>query len=87
MIKNVSDVLNSRMYKCTYNSCPRANVPRLGLNVINVAADINPRRNHINSNEVEKDIELVNELFRDDRISKIIIIIPVIFLVANIATN
>lgn len=75
--RDIADMLNSRIYNGAYITCPRANVPNLGLNVINVAADLNPRRKYVNSNEVEKGIELVRELFRDDRITKILIITPV----------
>jgi hypothetical protein len=75
--KDIADILNTRIYKGTYNTCPSANVPNLGLNVVDVPEDLNPRKKYVNSNEVERGLELVDELSLDHRIRNILIITPV----------
>ena len=75
--KDIADILNARVYKGAYNTCSTADVPLLGLNVIHVDEDPNPRKKYVNSNEVEKGLRLVDELILDNRISDILIITPV----------
>lgn len=75
--KDIAHILNVRIYKGDYNTCPSANVPHLGLNVVDVPGDPNPKRKYVNSNEIEIGLELIDELSLDDRIRNIMIITPV----------
>jgi len=74
--KDIADILNTRIYNGSYNTCPSANVPHLGLNVVHIPEDPNPRRKYVNSNEIDRGLELVDELSLDHRISNILIITP-----------
>ena len=79
--RDIADMLNTRVYKGAYNTCPKADVPLLGLTVINVPLELNPRKKYVNSNEVMKGLELVDELLLDRQISSILVITPVSFTV------
>ncbi len=75
--KDIAEILNSRVYKGLYNTCPQANVPLNGLHVVHVDEDPNPRKKYVNSNEVEKGLHLFDRFSLDHRIDDILIITPV----------
>ncbi|KAL7518609.1 hypothetical protein ACHAWX_003421, partial [Stephanocyclus meneghinianus] len=57
--KDIAEMLNHRVYRGQYNTCPRANVPLSGLYMINVPWSEGPKRKYVNPNEVEKGLELL----------------------------
>ena len=75
--KDIADMLNTRIYKGTYNTCPSAKVPHRGLFVENVLEDPNPRRKYVNLNEIEKGLEFIHQLSHDPEIRNILVITPV----------
>ena len=70
-------MLNHRVYRGQYITCPSANVPMSGLRMINVPWSEGPKRKYVNPNEVEKGLDLLNRLSLDYEISSTLIITPV----------
>lgn len=72
--KDIADLLNSRIYGGNYNTCHTANVPRSGINIIDVKED--SRKKYVNYNEIDEGLDLVNNLISRNRCN-ILIITPV----------
>jgi len=75
--KDVADILNHRVYRGQYNTCPDANVPLSGLRMVDVSWSEHPRRKYVNPNEVQKGIALLRQLTLDYEISNTLVITPV----------
>ena len=75
--KDIADMLNTRVYKGHYKTCPSSDIPRKGLRVEHVQRDPRPRKKYVNAYEVRRGLELVEELDCDDRIASILVITPV----------
>lgn len=75
--KDIADMLNTRVYKGYYKTCPTSNIPHKGLRVEHVQRDPRPRKKYVNAYEVRRGLELIEELDCDDRIASILVITPV----------
>ncbi|KAL7536603.1 hypothetical protein ACHAXR_008142 [Thalassiosira sp. AJA248-18] len=75
--KDIADILNHRVYRGQYNTCPRASIPLSGLRMIHVPWEESPKRKYVNPNEVRKGLELLNELSLDYDISSTLVITPI----------
>eukprot|EP00978_Attheya_sp_CCMP212_P016586 scaffold43631_cov45-Attheya_sp.AAC.1 len=64
--RDIADLLNDRIYRGQYNTSPGAGVPLVGLQLINVPKDQNPRKKYTNSNEVQEALQLIEENELDD---------------------
>eukprot|EP00804_Cyclotella_cryptica_P025558 CCRYP_002821-RD/>CCRYP_002821-RD protein AED:0.06 eAED:0.06 QI:49/1/1/1/1/1/7/146/1058 len=74
--KDIAEMLNQRVYRGRYKTCPTANVPMSGLRMINTPWSECPKRKYVNPNEVEKGLDLLNRLSLDYKISSVLIITP-----------
>ena len=70
-------MLNHRVYRGQYKTCPHAKVPLSGLRMIHVDYRESPNRKYVNPNEIQEGLKLLNELNLDSEISGILIITPV----------
>lgn len=75
--KDIADMLNQRVYRGQYNTCPRSEVPLAGLRMVNVPFAEDPRRKYVNPNEVREGLDLLLEMRLDCDISSTLIITPV----------
>lgn len=75
--KDIADMLNQRVYRGQYNTCPRANVPLSGLRMVNVPFAEDRRRKYVNPNEIQEGLVLLQKLRLDYDISNTLIITPV----------
>ena len=70
-------MLNHRVYRGQYKTCPHAKVPLSGLRMIHVDYRESPNRKYVNPNEIQEGLKLLNEINLDSEISGILIITPV----------
>jgi len=75
--KDIADMLNHRVYRGQYNTCPFARVPLSGLHMVNVPWSESQFRKYVNPNEVEKGISMLRRLLLDHDISSTLVITPV----------
>ncbi len=75
--KDIADMLNHRVYRGQYNTCPLANVPLSGLHMVNVPWSEHKFRKYVNPNEIEKGISMLEQLMLDYDISSTLVITPV----------
>ena len=75
--KDIADMLNHRVYRGQYNTCPRARVPLSGLHMVNVPWSEHKFRKYVNPNEVERGIATLEKLMWDYDISSTLVITPV----------
>jgi len=75
--KDIADMLNHRVYRGQYNTCPLASVPLSGLHMVNVPWSESQRRKYVNPNEVERGISMLEKLVLDYDISSTLVITPV----------
>lgn len=75
--RDIADILNVRVYKGLYNTPKYVDVPNLGLTVVDIKEDQNPRKTYVNSNEIQYGLQLLDELTLDRNISDVLIITPV----------
>ena len=75
--KDIADMLNHRVYRGQYNTCPLASVPLSGLHMLNVPWSESQFRKYVNPNEVERGISMLEKLVLDYDISSTLVITPV----------
>lgn len=75
--KDIADMLNNRVYRGQYNTCPFARVPLSGLHMVHVPWSESQRRKYVNPNEVEEGIFLLQRLVLDYEIGSTLVITPV----------
>ena len=70
-------MLNHRVYRGQYNTCPHSKVPLSGLHMVHVDYSESPNRKYVNPNEIQEGLDLLNVLNLDSEISGTLIITPV----------
>ena len=75
--KDIADMLNHRVYRGQYNTCPLASVPLSGLHMVNVPWSEHKFRKYVNPDEIEKGISMLEQLMLDYDISSTLVITPV----------
>jgi len=75
--KDLADMLNQRVYRGQYNTCPKAGVPISGLRMVDVPWSESPRKKYVNPNEVERGLRLLNQLSLEGGIFSTLVITPV----------
>ncbi|KAL3823281.1 hypothetical protein ACHAXA_003429 [Cyclostephanos tholiformis] len=74
--RDIAEMLNSRIYRGNYVTCPQARVPNSGLKMVHVPWAESPKRKYVNPNEVNEGIQLVNKLSVAHDISSVLLITP-----------
>ena len=75
--RDIADLLNSRIYKGTYETPESAKVPRQGFRFIHVPFMESKRRQYVNDNEVDAVVELVRHHLNHGNEESIMILTPV----------
>lgn len=75
--QDIANMLNHRVYRGQYNTCPLAGVPTSGLRMVDVTYSESPRKKYVNPNEVERGLRLLNQLSLEYDISSTLVITPV----------